>query len=268
MSEAETPEPNSEQSHKSGREVRWDPWFSEENMSHRRRKITYDKEQYDSWLGDTSHLPTHYNNGHAALLQKAKRATQRDFKGNSRNAVTDFTSWIFELEHKPSVAAKTSGIIGESMVQKWKRILARGKMYDTGWTLIFWDNPEEENRQGLKISAQKVNGTPMFGRPDYVLFNAVLETALIVEVKHSLATPPIDGWPNLRAQLWAYGQLDFIVERKPKNVILIGEVWNVHMNDGFLGIDLRKTYRWDMSDIQFCRENEELFACYQQHASR
>lgn len=266
MSEAETPKPNAEQSDNDGREYRWNPWFSEENMSHERRKFIsknkYNLKSDDSWLGDTFRFPRLRDNGHGELLLDAKRAMERDFKGHTRNNVTDFTSWIFELEHKPRDAAKKSGRQGESIVQKWKRALSGSKIYDTGWTRIFFDNLDGK-QEGLKISALKVNDAPMFGLPDYVLFNAALETVLIVEVKTSWKELPIDGWPNLRAQLWAYAHLDFIVEKKPKNVILIGEVWIFDEKRPYL----QKTYRWDMSDIRFCEENEELFACYQQYAS-
>lgn len=102
----------------------------------------------------------------------------------------------------------------------------------------------------------------MYGAPDYVFINKKTETALIVEVKVSSAELPSDGWPNLRAQLWAYGYIDVI--QQVKNIILIGEVW-VRIDGNT--VRRRRTYRWSLDDPQFCKENEQLFALYQQYAS-
>ena len=83
--------------------------------------------------------------------------------------------------------------------------------------------PHEEN--ALKISALQLNdGSCMYGKPDIVLYQKRTRKYLIVEIKSSaIRFPPSDGWPNLRAQLWAYSKAD-IFERASE-VILGAEVY-------------------------------------------
>lgn len=240
---------------------RWDAWFSEGNKSLQRKLIVQTPEEL-AWQGDG--VPRTYNNNRANILAMAQRVMMREYQGLHRNSVTDFSGWIFRLEHASSVAGMSDGKVGEQLVQKAKknRFVAPCS-FDSDWDQIYFDNFAEP-QQGQKISLLTIGGNPLYGKPDYVFFNKKSETALIVEIKTSDAYLPPDSWPNVRAQLWAYGHLDFVIE-KAKHIILIGEVWT-RIDERTVG--RRRTYRWEMSDAEFCRENEELFDCYQQHASR
>ena len=239
---------------------RWDAWFSEENQSFHRKLIVQTPEQL-AWQGDRGSLI--YNNNHANILAMAQRAMAREYKGEHRNSVTDFSGWIFKLDHISGAASMSNGKIGERLVQREKRRYGDPYSFDSDWELIFSDDFSEQ-QEAQKCSLLTINGNPLYGKPDYVLFNKKMETALIVEVKTSEAYLPPDSWPNVRAQLWAYGHLDFVIERAT-HIVLIAEVW-VCVDEHTVG--RRRTYRWDMSDTQFCKDNKELFDCYQQHASR
>jgi hypothetical protein len=48
----------------------------------------------------------------------------------------------------------------------------------------------------------------MFGKPDLVFREKRSGRILIVEIKATEADIYADGWPNLRAQLWAYSKID------------------------------------------------------------
>ena len=39
---------------------------------------------------------------------------------------------------------------------------------------------------------------------------------------------PVDGWPNVEAQLWCYSWIDEFVTAK--DVIMVGQLWHRHFN--------------------------------------
>ena len=124
------------------------------------------------------------------------------------------------------------------------------------WELIYAD-PLEGLPKPLRLSALQVNGKPMWGAPDLVFRRKYDGAVLIVERKASNRAIPCDGWPNLRAQLWAYAHIDDSVDAS--EIILVGEVWGFADNR----IVLRKVLRWNFKDHKFCGPNAELFEKYQ-----
>ena len=77
---------------------------------------------------------------------------------------------------------------------------------------------------------------------------------LIVEIKASNAVIPRDGWPNLRAQLWAYSRLD--EWRDSPGMLLVGEIWNEN------GSQRRGAFGWEAKEAELNRDNQELFNEY------
>jgi hypothetical protein len=61
---------------------------------------------------------------------------------------------------------------------------------------------------------------------------------------------------NLRAQLWAYSQIDEFANAE--RIVLIGEIWG--FVEGYLR--RRKVLRWDCEDQRFNSENSDLFMLY------
>lgn len=237
---------------------RWNHWFNEENKETSRRLTVIDPKNL--WLHDSDVKIV--NNGHEVILAKAKRAALLEYKGERRDRITDFTGWLFRLDHPSNKNSMIDGKIGERYVRYVRRLRRTPQIYDSNWALLFADD-FTDTQESLICTLLLVNGAPIYGKPDYVYFNESTKTALIVEVKTSSAYLPADSWPNLRAQLWAYAHLDLIVN-KAQHIILIGEVWT---DCGDNRYRLRRTYHWEHSSADFYKENEALFECFQKHAS-
>jgi hypothetical protein len=92
--------------------------------------------------------------------------------------------------------------------------------------------------------------------PDLVYRNRTTGELVIVERKASDKPIPVNGWPNLRAQLWAYSHIDNF--KSAPTISLIGEVWD--MVEGRL--TRRAVLRWAQADKEFDAENMELFSLY------
>lgn len=242
-------------------ERRRDAWFSAANGAINRKSITPGAWEAPFDCNESVIL----DNQRARTLSLAKSAMTREFTGRNPNDVTSFTGWIFDLEYRSSISSKQAGKDGERLVQNHKRKYPKALLPGAAWEPLFVDDLTGQ-QSGLKISLLTVNEAPLYGKPDYVFFNADEKAAIIVEVKTShqiQCSAPADGWPNLRAQLWAYAHLDLVVERAEK-IILIGEIWAPLSANQVARI---KTYRWELPDAQFSKENEALFSCYQQYAS-
>jgi len=165
--------------------------------------------------------------------------------------VTDFTKWVMTLYlGRPNLSSLVRGKQIERSVARLAKPSDHSK-----WKLIYRD-PLERAPTPLKISSLTLNGESLWGAPDLVYQNRDTRELLIVERKASDKPIPADGWPNLRAQLWAYSHID---EFKDAPVItLIGEIWD--LVDGKLA--RRAVLRWSQDDKEFDAENMELFSLY------
>lgn len=168
------------------------------------------------------------------------------------SSVTDFTGWLFSLYGPP----KDPQVLAQG--RNVERQLVRRYLLEPnrkGWTLEY-EGIRSEGRQPKVISALTVGGAPLRAAPDFVFKEKATGRVVIVEIKASNREIPSDGWPNLRAQLWAYAHIDDW--RDAPEIILVAEVW------GFTSekIVLRGTRRWKSNDDQLNRENIELFALY------
>ena len=108
--------------------------------------------------------------------------------------------------------------------------------------------------ESFRISTLKVNGKALYGVPDIVYRNAKTGEIMIVEIKASNAEVPLDGWPNLRTQLWCYAQIDQWADA-PK-ITLVGQVWKPGATT------LRKTLIWDNASRSFQEGCRNLFDAY------
>lgn len=197
---------------------------------------------------------------HGALLARARNYYGR--RGGNR--VTDFSGWVFKLCFQKSYQNRHALDAGKQLERKLlsadrarsKVQLPVPKVQGKGWRLLFRDPLTRVDP--FPISKLGINGCPLFGIPDIVYENTKTGEVLIVEIKASDRDIPTDGWPNLRAQLWCYGQIDRWVDA-PK-VTLVSQVWTQ------LGgkLSLRKTLRWDREDERLNRECEALLDCYRQ----
>lgn len=191
-------------------------------------------------------FPYRYTSQHIRHMAKLRPPQWRG------NRVTDFTSWIYSLYlMRADPKALSTGKTVERQVAA--RLSSVPESMD--WDLIYED-PLDQPPRALRISQLLVEGKPLWGAPDIVFRNKSNGTITIVERKASNREIPTDGWPNLRAQLWAYAHIDDWVSTG--NINLIGEIWGFQGNKVYL----RKILRWDSSDESFNTPNAELFKLY------
>ena len=168
-----------------------------------------------------------------------------------RNRVTDFSGWILSLHYsRSSNASLLEGERAERKIIEFIKEKRPPPEYGE-WKKIYQHAGVKDKPPPYKISALEVNGKPFWGAPDFVFKNKAIAEVLIVEIKASVAEIPSDGWPNLRAQLWAYAQIDEWA--KAPRVILIGEVWGPH------SLSKRYVHRWEYGNPNFGKQNAELF---------
>lgn len=172
-------------------------------------------------------------------------------------AVTDFTRWIYSLYRPaPSMRTLDEGKSAEKQIEREHRKPDYGgEPWAKGWRRIFRD-PLDGTGQPLPISALKVGGRSLRGMPDLVFQEEGSGQIVIIERKATASPIPSDGWPNLRAQLWAYGHAD--KWQGAAGVTLIGEIW------GRNGVRVypRGAIRWEKSDSFFDEANHRLFELY------
>jgi len=195
---------------------------------------------------------TPYRFTHSWLIQRGKLCPPAK-RGMS---VTDFSGWIYSL-YKPQkdVSALARGrAVERELVRQY--VPAPEK---SGWEMLY-DGIREPKPPSKIISSLVVDGAPLRGVPDLVFREKQSGRIVIVEVKASNREVPSDGWPNLRAQLWAYARIDDW--RGAPQVLLVGEVWGFSSDKIFL----QETLRWNRDDATFQRENQEFFDLYSRRA--
>jgi len=194
---------------------------------------------------------TTYRVSHSELVRRAKRHEPTRIG----RRVTDFTAWVFSLYcPPPDPQAQADG-------KKVERSIAKrlgGAPARTGWELIYQD-PLVSRPDPMTISALTIDGHAIYGAPDLVFREKQSGRIIIVERKASNRPIPSDGWPNLRAQLWAYAQADEWFGAP--EIDLVGEIWGY----GYGSVSIRGVCKWSLRDRQFCRENAELFSIYRDH---
>lgn len=203
----------------------------------------------------------HYSETHKQLLYEGQRQPPEKVGGT----VTHFTDWIYSL-YIPSKSEDSlrrgrdleGGVINEKMKPKDVSLYDKGWIpvpAHADWALIYNGMSPSEN-VALKISALKINQAPIFGKPDLVFQETSSGTILIVEIKISEAIIPDGGWPNLRAQLWAYSKIDNWA--RSSDTLLVGEIWGFNE-----GLRLRRAMRWRPQELE--QENMQLFDLYTSH---
>ncbi|MDT3680809.1 MAG: hypothetical protein ROZ64_18500 [Burkholderiaceae bacterium] len=180
------------------------------------------------------------------------------------NTVAAFSDWIIRL-YVPQrrTAALISGLEGENAVLEHRLRVQKAKLEvprweHQGWKLVH-DGIRGVFEGGLAISSLKVGEASMVGVPDLVFRERKTGRVLIVELKVSDAILPSNGWPNLRAQLWAYSRIE--AWSAAPEVLLAGEVWSSER----AGLQRRATYHWRATDAALQSESRELFEAYGGH---
>lgn len=198
-------------------------------------------------LSDEPAPGTPYRVQHDRLLRAAKTCPPT----TTGETVTDFVDWVFRLyvpeRHYENLLHG----------QRIEREVARRQVpipTHSGWKLES-NGMSNGDSKIYEISQLTINGKRLRGKPDLVFREKRTRRVLIVEVKASEADIPSNGWPNLRAQLWAYAKIDAFQDAP--EISAVAEVW------GFRGgLRLRQRLRFRPEGPAFERENAELFQRY------
>ena len=185
-----------------------------------------------------------------------------DSPPESRGAdVTDFSGWIFSLYHeKKDPQSLANGRAVEEQVRRRYELLRQSvpEPVSGDWEPLYRGIGEQDRKQKppMIVTALRVGGQSLRARPDYAFRETGSRRVLIVEIKASNRDIPSDGWPNLRAQLWCYSQIDDWVVAP--EVLLTAEYWGFNA----YGIFPRGAQVWRRGDGQFEAQNRELFRLY------
>lgn len=194
-----------------------------------------------------------YRYSHEDLVKRAKANSKR-YIGNN---VTDFSDWVFSLYIRRNEFSQIEGKLGEIerealISERIKKRLNIPEWND--WELKYRDTLDGKSKVFI-ISNLLINSKPLRGKPDLIFRNKTSGEILIIDIKISNYPIPNNGWPNLKAQLWAYSHIDEY--RLATNITLIGEIWGRNGK-----ISYRRTVKWKSNDEQLVKENMELFELY------
>ncbi len=140
----------------------------------------------------------------------------------------------------------------------------RAPRIDDHWELIYEDPlVDGEAPTSFQIPGLAIDGEPMRGRPDVVLRHRPSNVLTIIERKSSHTEIPLDAWPDLRAQLWCYAQIDYPAWHNASAIRLVGDVW-VEVGTNVLRLRERDggLMVWMKDDPVLNAQNAELFARY------
>lgn len=205
------------------------------------------RHRWNHFLSVESGNRKRYRMSHESIAEIARRNRPSSPGSN----VTDFTDWIYRLylPERQSRSLLLGRLAEREIARRTLSIPKHGR-----WKLIhcgIGDAPDA----ALTIPSLRVNGAPMRGCPDLVFREKETNRILVVELKVTEAEIPLDGWPNLEAQLWAYSHIPW---PNAGAILLVGEVW------GFTeGLRLRPpAIRYSHGDSAFHQRNLQLFAAF------
>jgi len=94
------------------------------------------------------------------------------------------------------------------------------------WVLVFADNKHHPERI-FEATTLRIGEQPLRCVPDVVLKNVRQNIYLVIERKTTFVPEPnipIEGWPNVEAQLWCYSWIDDW--KNAEEVLLVGQLWH------------------------------------------
>jgi hypothetical protein len=210
------------------------------------RSLESHRKRWNAFLGDAASMEHPFRWRHAEVVRRARRSPPIGVEP----IVTGFTDWIFSLYESKRDTQKLA--LGRQLERE---VVARRIPVPehSGWKLDY-DGTSRSQREPLSIPGLLVNGQALRGKPDLVFREKKKKSrVVIVEIKVSNAFVPSDGWPNLRAQLWAYSKIDW----DASEIMLVAEVWAMETR-----LRRRKTLVWNASDGTLDHQCSELFDIY------
>lgn len=187
---------------------------------------------------------------HQGLLARAKDWPPQ----NPKNTVSSFSGWVFGLYVRSSRASMQQGKETEFAIEqqaRFNRFTKQPNPISPEYELDFAD-PLDSSCKGFRISSLTLNGRPLFGIPDIVYREKTTGKILIVERKSTGSQPA--AWPNLKVQLWCYGQID--KWKSAPKVQLVGAIYELAKYDLNHATQIGP---WDRNDKSFDAECRQLF---------
>jgi hypothetical protein len=182
-------------------------------------------------------------NGLGRTMGKAEAADWAAFASRPetpRSTASGFANWVFEQSvpalrvgpdnsesrrHRMLLGAVTHREIEQFMYLKWTQQFLSGHPASS-WTVLFADSGEDLD-QVFVASKLGVGGANLRCVPDLVMVNNDTDTVVIVERKTTHVPEPfipVNGWPNVEAQLWCYSHIDDWEDAR--EVLLVGQLWH------------------------------------------
>jgi hypothetical protein len=228
---------------------------------------TSSPEEYRRWIAMFARAPkSKGSNNFVDSIGRTARAELPKFRGYN---VSNFCDWVYDLHGVPySSGALNRGIEGERRVFE-NRVRPPQRL---GWQLIHNGMAVDSRTRitdqtaprpsSYKISSLSILGEPLSASPDLIFRRqdgpdakiTGVEDILILEIKCTDAPLPLDLWPNLRCQLWAYSKIDQFADAA--KLYLAAEVWSA------IGTRQRCTVSWRRDDQKYDAECLRLFQAY------
>lgn len=188
------------------------------------------------------------------LVNTARKMTANKAHGNKDQTVSGFCEWVYRL-YRPLLHARDERMAQGKRAEERIRPRRMGAFDMEGWDLVY-DGMDDET-EALCITSLAINRKPIYGKPDLVFREYATGRIVIVEVKATDAPIYRNGWPNLRAQLWAYAQADRWCDAP--SIRLVGEVWNSTPK-----AVPRQVFSWDSTDEPVSDFPARLFSFYRE----
>ena len=182
-----------------------------------------------------------------SVVLKNAPAVKQKIKANNVTSVCDA---IYSLYTKKPISVQLeAGKKAEPLMQSHKLNYRPGKHFYnsdiTDWELEYYS--KKPGVASLSISRISFKGKHLLAQPDIVFSHRTEPRVLIVERKLTSAYVPCLGWPNLRAQLWAYSQCD---QFEGRQVTCVGEVWTSEKLNNRLSYPETISYLPEDLDVQ------------------
>lgn len=171
-------------------------------------------------------------------------------------SVSHFTDWLYRLyvPEKDYARLAVGRRLEREVALKRIAVPTHGR-----WKLIYNDL-DEKDRASLTIPKLRIGGAPLKAKPDIVFKERSTGRILIIEIKVTDKRIWANGWPNLRAQMWAYSKIEQF-ETAPE-ILLVTEVWGLRPS-----LHRRQVLGWKGSDQTLEQQNSELFSIYEGHCT-
>jgi hypothetical protein len=215
------------------------------------REVEAHRQRWNAFLNDAVSMQHPFKLSHAELVRRARRSPPIDVKP----IVTGFTDWIFGLYESKGDVRK----LEQHRQLESKVVASRIPVPEHSRWKLHYDGTSGSMREPLSMPGLLVDGQALRGKPDLVFREKKKRNrVVIVEIKISNASVPSDGWPSLRAQLWAYSK----AYEDASEILLVGEIWAKEAR-----LRRRRTLVWNASDSTLDRECSELFDIYRIQAT-